>query len=100
MEKAGACRRNRRPELAGTLPQQPVVADEDIFTTCTRMIMAMRNVWASELGSLQMGAADPADKIPDETGFVDNVAAGPALAAPINFLDEAWLTDIFNVSWE
>jgi hypothetical protein len=60
----------------------------------------MRNGWASELGAPQIDPTGPAaDEPPDDNGFVDNITTGP-MAVPINFLDDAWLNDIFNVSWE
>ncbi|OIW24686.1 hypothetical protein CONLIGDRAFT_584386, partial [Coniochaeta ligniaria NRRL 30616] len=99
MNAASAHRRQIRPEIAATTPSQ-CAADNDIFSVCGRMIVAMRNGWALELGAPQM---DPtglaADGPPDDNGFVDNITTGP-MAVPINFLDDAWLTDVFNISWE
>lgn len=100
MDEAGA---RRRPEMSGmaTVPPQ-CPADTDIFSACGRMIVSMRNAWAAELAAQQPDAADPAaaDQGPaDSGGFVENFNAG-GLAVPVNFLDDAWLTDIFNVSWE
>jgi hypothetical protein len=98
MDEAAA---RRRPEVSGVPPDQSQI-DTDIFSACGRMIiLSMRNAWATELGVLQAAEADPGAgmQAPAENGFVDSFNAG-GLAVPANFLDDAWLTDIFNVSWE
>lgn len=118
MNDVGAAR--RRSEMSGvgmatataTTPeqqqQQQPPADTDLFAAGGRMIISMRNAWAAELAALEPDAADPAAAAaaaaaglpPPDNGFVDNMTAG-GLPLPVNFLDDAWLTDIFNVSsWE
>lgn len=99
MDAAGAYRRQSRPEPTTTTPSQ-LSPDTDMFTACSRMIIAMRNGWASELGAPQIDPNGPAPNGPPyDNGFVDNITTGP-MAVPTSFLDDTWLTDIFNISWE
>lgn len=97
MDEAASFRRPRRSDMAMTPPLYPDSTEADIFSVCTRMVVSMRNSWASELGALQMDPTNPAaNKQPVENSFVDNITMG----MPMSLLDDAWLTDIFNVSWE
>lgn len=99
MDAAGAYRRQSRPEPTTTTPSQ-LSPDTDMFTACAKMIIAMRNGWASELGVPQIDPNGPAPNGPPyDNGFVDNITTGP-MAVPTSFLDDTWLTDIFNISWE
>ena len=77
--------------------------DEDIFVKCSRITLLMKEWWQSELSvldqSANLAAASGAPAGP--ASYVDGVTTGP-LAMPMSqfMLDDAWLTDIFNVSWE
>ena len=77
--------------------------DEDIFVKCSRITRLMKDWWHAELSaadqSANLAAASGAPAGP--ASYVDGVTTGP-LAMPMSqfMLDDAWLTDIFNVSWE
>lgn len=76
-----------------------VAAEDDIFSTCTKLLTAMRNSWATEMGMAVRSEPNGTSYEPIATEFVDAVTSGP-MAMPMNLADDAWLTDIFNVSWE
>jgi len=100
MDESSAYRRQKRPAMAMPPGQHSSSADADIFGICTRLIAPMRNTWAAELGVLQMNAANPAaEGLSAQNGFVNSITSG-SFAAPINLMEDAWLTDIFNISWE
>jgi hypothetical protein len=74
--------------------------EEDMFITITRMLTNVRNTWAQELNGGQPSETEAA-RLPDENNlasqqFNDRLP----MPASFNFLDDAWLTEIFNVSWE
>ena len=77
--------------------------DEDIFVKCSRITRLMKVWWQAEISALEqsanLAAASGAPAGP--TSYVDGVTTGP-LAMPMSqfMLDDTWLTDIFNVSWE
>jgi hypothetical protein len=88
--------------------------DDDIFTKSPRLIASMKESWRAEMRAAGLpintsdadaGAAVVAPGSLGETkaqpAFVDGVTTGP-LAMPMSqfWADDAWLSDIFNVSWE
>ena len=76
--------------------------EEDIFTKCTRITRLMKQGWQTELSafeqSMKPGTTGTAG---GQASYIDSVTTGP-LAVPMAqfMLDDAWLSDIFNVSWE
>lgn len=95
MEEVGARRR-----AASNQPNMPRSQfEDDMFTTVTRIVINIRNVWALELGAVEPSPTGAATH-QTENDFADNINATAPMSATFNFLDDAWLTDIFNVSWE
>ncbi len=85
-------------------------AEEDMFTKSTRMMKAMKDAWRAEIQALEQNTNPPVTGAGADAGagerrtnqaFVDGITTGP-LAMPVSqsLVDDAWLTDIFNVSWE
>ncbi len=77
-------------------------ADEDIFSKCTRITRLMKRGWQAEMTAFEQSLRPATTGTPSgQTAYVDGVTTGP-LAMPMSqfLLDDAWLSDIFNVSWE
>jgi hypothetical protein len=74
--------------------------EEDMFMTITRLLSNVRNGWAMELNGRQPTDMEAANLPIDDNLATHQFNAGVPMPASFNFLDDAWLTEIFNVSWE
>ncbi|RKU43004.1 hypothetical protein DL546_002685 [Coniochaeta pulveracea] len=90
-----------RRQAAGSQPNgQRSRFEEDMFITISRMLTNVKNTWAQELNGGKTSETE-AVRLPVENSmanqqFTDTVP----MQTSFNFLDDAWLAEIFNTSWE